>query len=187
MSDETIVVGPAVLTIGRNLATPLHRRLDRLVARDKTRRRWRLHKTFTVSREPAPRATQPLFFEGSVWYFFKLAINLLSIVGEIGPPPVAIALVPSSPVVGTPFVLGYRPQGRSSARYEARAIVKSLMVAGLDLFCQRTRPTFHDGFDIVSEEQLAVAQREWAWKTTLTDDLRMRWAYAAFRLRYLTS
>ena len=97
-----------------------------------------------------------------------------------------IVLVPTAPVtsVGAPFAFTCSAADKETRR-RARVIVRDVMAAGLDLFCQRTRAEFTAAFEITAEAQLAVAQREWAWKT-LTDDLRLRWAYAAFRVRYLT-
>jgi hypothetical protein len=188
MTDvSTVEIGPPdAPTLRRNVALPYYERLDRVALRAKVLQRKRkrgsecLRVKLGGESQPATVAT----FEGSVFYMFAAAVRLLNIAASAATRDATVVLVPTAPVAGAPLALRCAGVGKGT-RHEARAIVRDVMAGGLDLFCQRTRGTFTAAFDITSDEQLAVAQRQWAWKA-LTDDLRLRWAYAAFRIRYLT-
>jgi len=207
---STVEVGGegAAPTLRRDLAVPFYKRLDRVVARKTKqggqRKRKRTEKQSqtgaTGLRAPGGRGSEGLHrchrppataFEGSVFYMFQAAVNLLSVVAA--PPCRAgdarggstIVLVPTIPVDGAPIAVTCADRSDKSARQEARAVVRDVMAAGRDLFCQRTRAEFTSAFEIASERDLTVAQCDWAW-TNMTEDLRLRWAYSAFRIRYLT-
>jgi hypothetical protein len=185
---STVEVGEAhepAPTLRRDLAVPFYKRLDRVVARK--RRRCDVDDHELVVGAPT------VSFQGSVFYAFAAAVRLLDVVAAATGKKTretngcfTIALIPAAPVtaVGAPLTVTCSAADKETRR-RARAVVRDVMAAGLDLFCQRTRAEFTAAFEITTEAQLAVAQREWAWKS-LTDDLRLRWAYAAFRLRYLT-
>lgn len=122
-----------------------------------------------------------------MFYVFQAAVALLNVVAA--PPKnraaARIVLVPTLPVQGTPIAVTCEGHSDKWARREARVVARDVMAAGRDLFCQRTRAEFTRAFEIASERDLTVAQCDWAW-TNMTEDLRLRWAYAAFRLRFLT-
>jgi hypothetical protein len=196
MTDvSTEEIGPAdAPTLRRDVALPYYERLDRVALRAKVlqRKRKRGSESLRVKLGGESQPTTVATFEGSVFYMFAAAIHLLNIAASASTRDANglatrsnVVLVPTAPVAGTPLALRCEGVGKGT-RHEARAIVRDVMAGGLDLFCQRTRGTFTAAFDITSEEQLAVAQRQWAWKA-LTDDLRLRWAYAACRIRYLTT
>ena len=176
-------MGEAMPTLRRDAALPFYRRLDRVALKAK-RKRKREDACHCVKLGGGKDQPLAVTFEGSVFYMFAAAIRLLHIAASAPSARSHIVLVPTCPVSGAPLALRCAGVGKGT-RHEARAIVRDVMAAGLDLFCQRTRDTFMSAFDIASAAQLEVAQREWAWKA-LTDDLRLRWAYAAFRIRYLT-
>ena len=187
---STVEVGEAeepVPTLHRQLAAPFYLRLDRVALKAKAGKRKR------HDDRGLPDSAQTATFTGSIFYMFAAAVRLLDIVASATNTKtresngvVTIALVPAAPVtaVGAPITVTCSAADKETRR-RARLIVRDVMAAGLDLFCQRTRAEFTAAFEITAEAQLAVAQREWAWKA-LTDDLRLRWAYAAFRVRYLT-
>ena len=187
---STVDVGEAeepVPTLHRDLAVPFYERLDRVALKAKVGKRKRRDD------HGLPVGAPTAMFKGSVFYVFAAAMRLLDIVASATNTKTrqsnglfTIVLVPTAPVtsVGAPFAFTCSAADKETRR-RARVIVRDVMAAGLDLFCQRTRAEFTAAFEITAEAQLAVAQREWAWKT-LTDDLRLRWAYAAFRVRYLT-
>lgn len=188
MTDvSTVEISPPdAPTLRRDVALPYYERLDRVALRAKVlqRKRKRGSECLRVKLGGESQPTTVATFEGSVFYMFAAAVHLLNIAASAATRDATVVLVPTAPVAGAPLALRCAGVGKGT-RHEARAIVRDVMAGGLDLFCQRTRGTFTAAFNITSDEQLVVAQRQWAWKA-LTDDLRLRWAYAAFRIRYLT-
>jgi len=177
-------------------ASAFHRRLDRLCHQARSRKLSgkrrrsdngpRTHSRTIGARRPDAAAT--VEFSGSVYYVFAAAVGLLEEVAAGGTAERLLHVVPSANVVGTgSLALRVSPAERSfkNSPAAARAILRDLMGAGQELFCIRTRHLFTSAFHVEREAQLAVAQREWAWPA-MTPDQRLRWAYAAFRVQYLT-
>lgn len=168
-------------------------RLDRLCQRasvDSQRKRTRGRRGISarmIRGSPREGATPPrgMCYDGSVFYVFSAAIRLLSVVGAHTKVPQTVTLVPSAGVCGDGPLEFHCSGANKSSKHVARCIVRDIMQAGLDLFKLRTRHLFEDVFSIETADHLTVAQRDWGWGA-LPEDLQVRWAYAAFRIRYLT-
>ena len=169
-------------------------RLDRLCQRAsedsqrKGTRRRRGHCAQMIGGSPRLGATPPcgLCYDGSVFYVFSAAIRLLNIVGAHTEVPQTVTLVPSAGVGGDGPLELHCSGAHKRSKHVARCIVRDIMHAGLDLFRLRTRHLlFEDASRAATADRRTVAQQGWGWEA-LPEDLHVRWAYAAFRIRYLT-
>ena len=110
-------------------------------------------------------------YDGSVFYVFSAAIRLLSIVGAHTKVPQTVTLVPSASVCGARV----RSGANKSSKHAARCIVRDIMQAGLDLCKLRASHLFS-----------IEAARSRIGTGAGGHCQRICWAYAAFRIRYLT-
>ena len=140
-----------------------------------------------IKGSPRKGVTSPcrMCYEGSVFYVFSAAIRLLSIVGAHTNVPQTVTLVPSAGVCGGGQLEFHCSGANRRSKHAARCIVRDIMQAGRGLFKLRTRSLFEGVFSIETADHLAVAQRDLGWGS-LPEDMQVRWAYAAFRIRYLT-